>query len=427
MNGEKRKLGCIADDFTGAGDLASFLAKGGMRTVLYCGELNESETVGDAQAVVIPLKIRTEKKNTAISEALKAAAFLKKIGCTQFYIKYCSTFDSTPQGNIGPVVDAVMEYLQESCTILCPALPVNGRTVKDGTLYVNGIPLAKSSMRNHPLTPMWASRISELMKDQGKYACMNIPASFYKMEQEKVLEHIRSAMKNQNSYYLVPDFYREEHAKAIIRIFGAFKLLTGGSGIGEELARTYGKLIENKKNSAPETEGRAVLVAGSVSETTLAQIRHYKNLGKNFYKIDPQKLWYGEITAEDICKSIQEKEEVLIYCTEGWEERKASEKFGSERFAALLENTLAQVVCRSVKDGAKRIISAGGETSGAVIKALAYQTYLISESIAPGVPVMIPSERPDVRIVLKSGNFGQEDFFAKALCMTKVNKNGEEK
>ena len=149
------RFGCIADDFTGASDMASFLARGGMRTILYNGIPETRDLEDGADAVVIALKTRTQDTQAAVECSLAALKYLRERGCERFYLKYCSTFDSTPRGNIGPVCDAVMEALGVRYTLLCPALPVNGRTVREGKLYVNGVPLQESSMKHHPLTPMW--------------------------------------------------------------------------------------------------------------------------------------------------------------------------------------------------------------------------------------------------------------------------------
>lgn len=426
MKEREGRLGCIADDFTGAGDLASFLAKGGMKTVLFCGSTEETAAPTDADAVVIPLKSRTAPVPDAVRDTLLAADFLKRSGCTQFYFKYCSTFDSTPKGNIGPVVDALLEYLDARYTILCPALPVNGRTVKDGVLYVNGIPLAKSTMRNHPLTPMWASRISELMKEQGRYPCLDLGAEDYSLTEEALTDKIERDMEGEPHFYVVPDLYEERHAEELVRLFGRLPLLTGGSGLAWSLAGLLGSGREEKPWTETASGGPAILVAGSVSAATLEQIRCYKEAGLPFRKIDPWKLYRGETTAEEICERSLEEEhpQMLIYCTESEADREAGERIGKERFAALLEETLARIVELSVKRGAKRVIAAGGETSGAVMKALGFERYLIGESVAPGVPVMIPAERPDMRVILKSGNFGQEDFFIRAVRMTE--KRNEE-
>ena len=168
-------LGCIADDFTGASDAASFLVKGGMSVQLYNGIPENTKDLKPVQAIVIALKSRTQETSQAVSDSKNAARFLLEQSVTHLYFKYCSTFDSTPQGNIGPVCDALMEQMKTPYSLLCPSLPVNGRTVSNGILFVNGVPLDESPMKDHPLTPMWDSRITELMRPQSHYTCQILP------------------------------------------------------------------------------------------------------------------------------------------------------------------------------------------------------------------------------------------------------------
>ena len=165
-------LGCIADDFTGAADMASFLKKGGMRTLLLDGVPETALAADQADAIVIALKTRTQETEQAVHASLAALKWLSEEKCSHFYIKYCSTFDSTPKGNIGPVCDAAMEFLNVTCTLICPALPVNGRTVEQGNLYVNGVLLQNSSMKDHPLTPMRDSSLKRLMEAESRCSCM---------------------------------------------------------------------------------------------------------------------------------------------------------------------------------------------------------------------------------------------------------------
>ena len=228
----KIKLGCIADDFTGAGDAASFLAEGGLRTILVNGIPGEDFLLpDDCEAVVIALKSRTQKKEDAIRDSLAGIRWLAVHGTEKFYFKYCSTFDSTPEGNIGPVTDAILEELGEKMTILCPALPANGRTVQNGILYVNGVRLEDSSMRNHPLTPMRESRISLLMKPQGKYESLELSRDLLGQSEEKVRELVEEFAHTHTHGYLIPDHIDDEDARRIVRLFGNLRFLTGGSGI----------------------------------------------------------------------------------------------------------------------------------------------------------------------------------------------------
>ena len=211
-------FGCIADDFTGASDAASFLVKGGMSVRLYNGIPERPEDGDSAQAIVIALKSRTQETAQAVDDSLRAARFLLNQGARQLYFKYCSTFDSTPKGNIGPVADALMDLMDVPCTILCPALPVNGRTVEHGHLMVNGVPLHESHMKNHPLTPMWDSSISRLMEPQSQWPCipMEDPSSF---SLEKAAEKAGA-----RRFYIIPDYKTTEDGRAIAAAFKSLQI-----------------------------------------------------------------------------------------------------------------------------------------------------------------------------------------------------------
>lgn len=408
-------LGCIADDFTGASDAASFLVKGGLSVRLYNGIPENEESCQAAQAIVIALKSRTQETKIAVDDSLKAARFLLAQGVKQIYFKYCSTFDSTPKGNIGPVADALIELTKSPCTILCPALPVNGRTVEGGRLMVNGIPLHESHMKNHPLTPMWDCRIDHLMAPQSKYECVNLS--------EDQLENFSIDSLGKAPVYLIPDYKSAEDGEKIASAFCSLPLLTGGSGLLEPLAKIWAKKLTSS-GSIPQSaaKGKALLLAGSCSKATLGQIAWYQNQGMPTYKLNPEAMMNGKQTLEDawdfILSHSDDNKTVLVYSSDTPERVKEFQKMGTERVAAMLEGTTAALAARAVKAGFTRIISAGGETSGAVTKGLGFSSYWMGESVAPGVPIMVPAERPDIRLILKSGNFGQEDFFGRALSMT---------
>lgn len=411
-------LGCIADDFTGASDAASFLVKGGMSVRLYNGipENGAQDINSDqAQAVVIALKSRTQETAHAVEDSLKAARFLLEQGVKQIYFKYCSTFDSTPKGNIGPVADALMDLLHAPYTLLCPALPVNGRTVEGGRLMVNNVPLHESHMRNHPLTPMWDCRIDKLMEPQSRYSCRNLALEEMEMFSGKDMD--------KEPFYLIPDYKNPEDGEKIAGVFGQLPLLTGGSGLLEPLAGIWTKKL-SVEGRIPEsgTKGRALLLAGSCSKATLGQIAWYQSQGAPCYKLDPGAMMEGRQTVDDAWKFIEdhssETDTVLVYSSDTPEKVKEFQKLGAQKVADMLEGAAASLAARAVEAGYTRIISAGGETSGAVTKGLGFSSYWMGESVAPGVPVMVPVERTDVRLILKSGNFGQEDFFGRALAMT---------
>ncbi|WP_302297940.1 3-oxo-tetronate kinase [Mitsuokella multacida] len=405
-------LGCIADDFTGASDAASFLVKGGMRTILFNGipEQVDPAVLSHADAVVIALKTRTQETASAVADSLSAIRWLEQMGAVHFYVKYCSTFDSTPEGNIGPICDAVMEELDVTCTLLCPSLPINGRTVENGILYVNGVRLEESHMKNHPLTPMHESFIPHLMAPQSKYSCIVVTQQQIEARQER---------HNFTTHgYLVPDYRDDEDAETIIRVYGKLKLLTGGSGLLTPWAR-YLKGRSSVHPAFAGNRGASVLLAGSCSRATLAQIAWFKKKGGCTYKLDPQKLLDRSQTLADAQAFIREHEDeaVLVYSSETPAYLEAIRGDKLVQYSRVLEESMAGLAGWARDTGIRHIIVAGGETSGAVTKALGYQAYWIGPSIAPGVPMMMPLDNPTMRLVLKSGNFGQEDFFGQALAL----------
>lgn len=408
-------LGCIADDFTGASDAASFLVKGGMSVQLYNGIPENASDLKPVQAIVIALKSRTQETLQAVADSKHAAQFLLDQGITHLYFKYCSTFDSTPQGNIGPVCDALLEQMKAPYSLLCPSLPVNGRTVSNGRLFVNDTPLDESPMKDHPLTPMWDSRISELMRPQSHYSCQILPrnASWHEPEYTE-------------PFYLIPDYETDEDGEKIAKTFGHLPFLSGGSGLLKPLAE-YLLSGSGTSRQIPATAvpGKALLIAGSCSKMTLSQIAWYQAQNMPSLRMDPLALLNGTQTPEQIWEFIEthtdEQHAVLVYSSDTPEMVRRSQELGREKIASMLEQLSARLAEKAVEHGFTRIICAGGETSGAITKGLHFSSYEIGESIAPGVPVMIPALRPDIRLVLKSGNFGQEDFFGRALSMTGQN------
>lgn len=422
-------FGVVADDFTGASDAASFLVASGVSTVLFNGIPSElPELRKETEAIVIALKSRTEPVEQAVLESLDAFEWLKKVNARKFYFKYCSTFDSTDAGNIGPVTDAVLEKYNIPYTLLCPSLPINGRTVRDGKLYVYGVPLAESHMKNHPLTPMRKSKISELMAIQGKYSCIDISSAdltdnciMHKIEQ-------RLSMSGDDHCYVVPDYWNDAQGDLIAERFWDIPFLTGGSGLIGALGKRFVKISNNKiidgeaYASCGISERRdtpAVLMAGSCSVATLKQIDAFKKSGAPCLKIEADKLYSGEQTVDTIWNWIENcQESALLYSSSSDDDIRLNQtKYGTQ-VADLIEGTFSSLAVRALQAGYGRFIVAGGETSGAVMKALGFETFYIGSNVAPGVPVMIPTENPSLRLVLKSGNFGQEDFFKVALEKT---------
>jgi uncharacterized protein YgbK (DUF1537 family) len=411
-------LGCIADDFTGAGDAASFLVQGGMETVLCAGIPEAGFVLPDhIHGVIIALKTRTQETSSAVKDSIHAVNWLLERGAEHIYVKYCSTFDSTRSGNIGPVCDAVLEKLNLPYTLLCPSLPVNKRTVKSGRLYVDGVPLEKTHMSRHPLTPMWDNYIPSLMKDQSKYPCY-VCGRETLQDNNKMNKEIETYTNKNERFYLIPDYEHDDDEKLIIKKFGGLPLLTGGSGLMFELGNTYRQVqAPGENNISGITKGKSLVVAGSCSTATNAQVEYYlKNLGKGIM-IDPGKLITGEQSVESIWDEVihAASHRILLYSKGS---RNAGDLSANNMAASRLELAMAELAVIAVEKGYTRIIVAGGETSSAVTKALGFTAYEIGESIAPGVPVMKPLYSNEIRLVLKSGNFGQEDFFARALKIT---------
>lgn len=421
-------IGCVGDDFSGSSDAASFIANEGIMTLLFNGTPKvDLQDYGEYIAVVIALKTRTQEKSKAVSDTLEAVEWLKRNGADQLFVKYCSTFDSTKEGNIGPVVDSVLEKYNIKYTILCPALPVNGRTVVNGHLYVYGVPLHETGMKDHPLTPMWDSDISKLMEPQGKYKCLNINFETLRKSNEDILKIVEDFGRNKEHFYVIPDYSEEKHAEKIVDVFGDLSLLTGGSGLMIQLSRRYKNIIGSKMEKllkeklSNESNGKAIILAGSCSQATLEQIEDFKSRNGKHIKVDPTALIEGSQTNKDIWKCIEStnEEAILVYSSDNPENVRKAQKFGARTVSEVLEQNAAYLAKKAAENGFSRIIVAGGETSGAVTNILGYDSYLVGDSIAPGVPVLIPLKNKNMRLVLKSGNFGQKDFFMRAIQRTR--------
>ena len=415
-------LGCIADDFTGATDLASFLVSSGMRTVQIAGLPEERFTLPDVDAVVLALKSRTQKIEDAVADSLSALTFLQDIGCRQFYFKYCSTFDSTEQGNIGPVADALLDVLGSPFTLACPALPVNGRTIYNGYLFVNGRLLSESGMENHPLTPMRDSDLVRFLGKQtdGKVGLVN--STTVKMGAEAISTALSELEKTYR--YAIVDALTDNDMLEIGHGCRNLKLVTGGSGLAAGLVDNYveeGLLVKSKNSDRLDNiSGNTLILSGSCSSATQEQVAVYRENGFSL-KLDPVAIKNGDQTLDHVIDWLKEyggADPALIYSTDTPEAiRECQEQLGAEEACSLIEMMFAEIVKEAVKWGVRKIIVAGGETSGSVVQALNVNTLRIGPAIAPGVPVTQTITTTPMLLALKSGNFGDRDFFRKAVEM----------
>jgi uncharacterized protein YgbK (DUF1537 family) len=415
-------LGCIADDFTGGTDLAGMLVKAGMRTVQLIG-VPDGPPPADVDAVVIALKSRTSPVDEAVAESLAALRLLREVGCRQFYFKYCSTFDSTPRGNIGPVADALMRALDTDFTIACPALPANGRTIYQGHLFVGDVPLSESGMRNHPLTPMTDANLVRVLQQQTARKVGLVDYVAVSRGDVAIRERF-AALRQQGHGFAVVDALSNADLDAIGAACADLPLVTGGSGIALGLPQNFrrqGLLASNVvADGLPKTGGLRAVISGSCSVATQRQVDVMRASFPSF-NVDPLRLARGDdvvAAALDWAGSRIGREPVLIYATATPEAvRQVQAELGVGQAGQLVEQALAAIALGLVRAGVGQMIVAGGETSGAVVKALGVKGLRIGPEIDPGVPwtsTLHDDGTPPLALALKSGNFGSEDFFLKA-------------
>ena len=413
-------IGCIADDFTGASDLASFLVASGMRTIQVNGvpSADQLRSYSGFDALVIALKSRTAPVADAIDESLKSLAALQARGCRKFYFKYCSTFDSTAQGNIGPVIDALLAALGESSTVLCPALPINGRTVYQGHLFVFNQLLHESPMKDHPLTPMRDSSLVRLIEAQGSGKAISIAHAELEAGEERLAAVLTQAAEKYR--YLVVDAVSEANLRTLGHVLSNFKLVTGGSGLALDLCHEFEALGFERKPSGAALSGLqapALILSGSCSAMTQRQVAHYRDQAPSV-QLDPLLVANGEQSVELISAWLREHRDAapLVYATASAEDvAKAHTILGKSQTQCLVEDTFAALAQAALGMGFRNIVAAGGETSGAVVKALDVRAFEIGRSIAPGVPMVRTIGGEPLNLALKSGNFGRERFFSDAV------------
>lgn len=409
------QLGCIADDFTGATDLANNLVRAGMRVVQTIG-VPAGPLDADVDAVVVALKSRTIPAAEAVAQSLAALQWLRAQGAQQIYFKYCSTFDSTPQGNIGPVTEALMDALHTDFTIATPAFPDNGRTVFKGHLFAGDALLNESGMQNHPLTPMTDANLVRVMQAQTQRVVGLIDYRAVAQGATTVQDRI-GALKAQGVGVAIVDAVSNDDLLRLGPALKGMPLVTAGSGVAIGLPQNFGFTPTPQASRLPPAQGLQAVVAGSCSLATQRQVQAFMQAGHPALAIDPLRMAAGEdVAAEALAWAAPRLPDgpTLVYSTADSGAVKAIQgRLGVDEAGAMVERTLAAIARGLVQRGVRQLVVAGGETSGACVQALGITQMQIGPQIDPGVPWC----HAGLHLALKSGNFGSDDFFTKAFTM----------
>ena len=421
-------LGCIADDFTGATDLAGMLVRAGMRTVQMIGVPPHPQVNAEAgpatapDAIVVALKSRTTPQASAVAESLAALRWLQQAGCRQFLFKYCSTFDSTDAGNIGPVIDALMTALECDFTIACPAFPENRRTVFQGHLFVGSSLLSESGMQDHPLTPMRDANLVRVLQRQTPQRRVGLIEQATVAAGAQAISRAIARLRADGIDIAIADAVCNADLVALGAAGADLPLITGGSGIALGLPQNFvlkSSSLQTAADTLPTTPGLRAIISGSCSQATQAQVAHWIAAGGAAFAIDALRVAAGDdLVAEALAWAAPRLADgpVLVYATaDAATVKTAQATLGAGQAGALVEATLAGIARALVALGVRQMLVAGGETSGAVVSALGINGLRIGAQIDPGVPwtVSLGAHVP-ISLALKSGNFGSVDFFSKA-------------
>jgi len=410
-------IGSVADDFTGASDLANTLAKKGMRTTLFVG-VPEGGLL-PCEAGVIALKSRSNPVQEAVSQSLAGLAALRGAGARQIIFKYCSTFDSTKEGNIGPVADALLAELKAPSAIVCPAFPTNKRTIYRGHLFVGDKLLNESGMEKHPITPMSDANLARWLSHQSQNRVGLVPLEIVRQGVEAVRKAIAECEKR-NERLIVCDATSDEDLITLGHAVKGAALVTGGSGIALGLPDNFAEIGKGAA-AAPLTapRGPAIALSGSCSIATAGQVaRHMQD--QPAFQLDVEAVLAGKQSIGDVISWLSSQsgkaDLPLVYSTaEPAEVAGLQAKHGGAKVAHAIEGFFSDLARDLVAKGYRRVITAGGETSSAIVTALGITAMGIGPEIDPGVPVVVSEGAPRLALALKSGNFGAPDFFAKAL------------
>ncbi len=422
------RLGCIADDYTGASDLANVLSRNGLRTVQTVGIPRSSLALPEVDAVVVSLKSRSIEAERAVSLSLEAEQWLRERGAGHVLFKICSTFDSTDAGNIGPVIDALRDRAGAGPVLVNPAFPETGRSVFQGYLFVNGVPLHESPLKDHPLNPMRDSSLVRVLQRQSRAPVRLIPFATVEQGSEAVRAAL-AAMPDAGS--VIIDAVAARHLDVLGQAALADPVSCGASGLGAGLARALvardGIPPPAEATDAPRDRqaGRSAILAGSCSTATRQQIAAAEAAGIACHRLDVRRLLEGDAGAV-VAEALRWTGErlpagpVLVASSDTPDAVQAMQRsHGGAAASHAVEQALAAIAEGLLAEGVGRLVVAGGETSGAVVDRLGLEAFLVGDEIAPGVPVLrtAGANHPGLSVALKSGNFGGEDFFTRALSM----------
>lgn len=418
-------LGCIGDDFTGSSDLANTLSKQGMRVTQFSG-VPTTNADPSVEAGVVALKSRSIPAKEAVAQSLQALEWLKAQGCTQFLFKYCSTFDSTPEGNIGPVAQALAEALDARKVVVCPAFPGAGRTIYQGHLFVHDRLLNESGMEHHPLNPMTDADIGRWLARQTAMPIGHVRFPDVRSGAAAIAAALARA-DAEGARLIVVDALSDADLMEIGTALDGATLLTGGSGIAMGLPANFRRqgLLSGEGSAWQGVEGACVVLSGSCSTATRGQVARHREAGLPALEIKAEDAVAGRLDPQAIAGwAMAQAGRPLVFSSADPEQvRAAQEAFGREKVAAAIEQSFAAIARALVAAGVGRLVVAGGETSGAVVEGLDLTSLEIGPEIAPGAPALRstpPGGRP-IALALKSGNFGGPDFFAEADAILRGN------
>jgi 3-dehydrotetronate 4-kinase len=418
------RVGCIADDFTGATDLANTFVRGGLRAMQLIGVPTRTELAAadDMDVLVVALKSRTAPVEQAVAESLAALRWLQTQGAQRIYFKICSTFDSTPAGNVGPVAEALMQALGCTFSVATPAFPENGRTVFKGHLFVGDVLLSESGMRHHPLTPMTDANLVRVLQAQSRGVVglvdhRSVAAGVDAIRQRMV------ELQADGCRQAIVDASSDEDLLHIGAAVVDLPLVTAGSGLAKGLAHALGARPGAAAAGFPKASGRRAVVSGSCSQMTQRQVQAHRDAGQPLFELDALQLAAGvPVVQQALAWALDQPLQAvpLIYSTaDASEVKRVQQQLGTAHAGEMVEAALAAVAQGLVAQGVRQLVVAGGETSGACVKALGITALGIGAQIAPGVPWCYATTGvlPTVglHLALKSGNFGGERFFTDAF------------